>query len=386
MGSRMPGYPEPMRPALPLLRSMNEEPSEYAAFLAELQHAADLLMEGGSAQERMALAIVDSLAERLLYHHAQRCFSAGDTGFGILTDPFPADRRAKILSDFRKRVQLALTDEEFFVLVSPLLDELDAEIFRLAHDYRGPSYHRGDHNPALAGPLGRLYVQAVGRAFTRAMGDSLGSFSPDEVRELERYRALGTSAFSPRHATGPIVENLTEQMTVDRKDLAKQLYADTEQRLKAVERVIESLRQDLNDERIGDLVEGAQYWAKHRGDEELHRLAREEQGLENEAEDQLDDEEELDDELKRQFVENKLAQIARMEELKDETDIRVDLDTINSLRQRITQFASKATIASLLHAYRQVDELLEVLETSVEWVLYTWDRSVQQAVDEARGK
>jgi hypothetical protein len=378
----MPGYPEPMRPALPLLRSINEEPSEYAAFLAELQHAADLLMEGGVAQERMALAIVDSLAERLLYHHAQRCFSAGDTGFGILTDPFPADRRAKILSDFRKRVQLALTDEEFFVLVSPLLDELDAEIFRLAHDYRGPSYHRGDHNPALAGPLGRLYVQAVGRAFTRAMGDSLGSFSPDSVRELERYRALGTSAFSPRDATGPIVEALTGQMTVDRKDLAKQLYADTEQRLKAVGRVIESLRRDLSDEMIGDLVEGAQYWAEHRGDEELHQLAREEQGLENEAEEH----EELDGELKRQIVENKLAQIARMEELKDETDIRVDLDTISSLQQRIAQFASKATIASLLHAYRQVDELLEVLETSVEWVLYTWDRSVQQAVDEAQGK
>ncbi|HEX8690191.1 MAG TPA: hypothetical protein VF729_08100 [Solirubrobacterales bacterium] len=146
--------------------------------------------------------------------------------------------------------------------------------------------------------------------------------------------------------------------------------------------MIESLRRDLDEEMIGDLVEGAQYWAEHRGDEKLHQLARDEQGLENEAEEH----EELDNELKRQIVENKLAQIARMEELKDETDIRVDLDTINSLRQRIAQFASKATIASLLHAYRQVDELLEVLETSVEWVLYTWDQSVQQAGDEARGK
>ncbi len=96
-------------------------------------------MKGNAARERMALAIVDSLAERLLYQHAQRCFSAGDARVGILTDPFPADRRAKILGDFRKRVQLALTDEEFFVFVSPMLDELDADIFRLAHDYRGPS-------------------------------------------------------------------------------------------------------------------------------------------------------------------------------------------------------------------------------------------------------
>ena len=361
---------------------MNDDPGEFTAFLAELRHAADLLREGGIAQERMALAIVDSLAERLLYYHAQRCFSAGDARIGILTVPFPADRRAKILGDFRKRVQLALTNEEFFILVSPMLDELDAEIFRLAHDYRGPSYHRGHHNPALAGPLGRLYVQAVGRAFTRAMGDSLGSFSPNSVRELERYRELGAGAFSPRDATGSIVEVLTSQMTVDRRDLAKRLYADTEQRLREVERVIESLRRDLSGEMIRDLVEGAQYWAEHQGDEELHRLAREEQGLKNEAEDQ----EELEDGLRQQIIENKLAQIARVEELKDKTDIRVDLGTIDSLRQRIGQFAGKATIASLLHAYRQVDDLLEVLEISVEWVLDSWDRSVQQAIDESRGK
>ena len=371
-----------MRPALPQLRPMNEDPGEFTAFLAELQHAADLLMEGGIAQERMALAIVDSLAERLLYQHAQRCFSVGDTGVGILTDPFPADRRAKILGDFRKRVQLALVDEEFFVFISPLLDDLDAEIFRLAHDYRGPSYHRGEHNPALAGPLGRLYVQAVGRALTRAMGDSFWSFSPDSVKALERYGALGTRAFSPSSDTGPVVESLTGQMTVDRGDLARRLYADTAKRLKAVEGVIESLRRDLDEEMIGNLIEGAQHWAAHRGDKELHQLAREEQGLKNEAEEQ----EELDEELKQRIIENKLAQIERMEELKDETDIRVDLGTINSLRQRIGQFAGKETIASLLHAYQQVDDLLEVLETAAEWVQYSWERSVEQAVDEARGK
>ncbi|MGN6664643.1 MAG: hypothetical protein ACTHK6_10635 [Solirubrobacterales bacterium] len=361
---------------------MNEDPSELTAFLAELQHAADLLVEGGIAQERMALAIVDSLAERLLYQHAQRCFSVGDTGAGILTDPFPADRRAKILGDFRKRVQLALVDEEFYVFVSPLLDDLDAEIFRLAHDYRGPSYHRGEHNPALAGPLGRLYVQAVGRALTRAMGDSFWSFPPGSVKELERYGVLGTGAFSPRSDTGPVVESLTGQMTVDRNELARRLCADAEKRLKAVEDVIESLRRDLDEEMIGNLIEGAQHWAEHRGDKELHQLAREEQGLKNEAEDQ----EELDEELKQRIIENKLAQIARMEELKDETEIRVDLGTINSLRQRVGQFAGKETIASLLHAYRQVDDLLEVLETAAEWVQYSWDRSVEQAVDEALGK
>lgn len=37
---------------------------------------------------RRAPHVVDSLAERLLYHHAQRSFSAADARIGILTDPY----------------------------------------------------------------------------------------------------------------------------------------------------------------------------------------------------------------------------------------------------------------------------------------------------------
>lgn len=371
-----------MRRVLPPLRTMGEEPGEYIAFLAELEHAADLLISGGIAQERMALAIVDSLAERLLYQHAQRCFSAGDARIGILTDPFPAARRSKILGDFRKRIQLALTDEEFFVLIDPLLDEVDADIFRLAHDYRGPSYHRGEYNGALAGALGCLYAQAVGRAFTRSMGNSFSSFPSDSVKELERFDSVKAGPFSPVQGTGSIVEAITGALTVDSRELARRLRLDSERRLEAVEDAVERLGRDLDDEKIGELISGAQHWAEHRGDEKLHHLSREEQILENEADDQA----EIEDELKDQIIENRMAQIERMRELRAKTDIRVDLDTIRVLRRRARGLTGKAKIGSLLHAYRQVDDLLGLLESSVEWAEHSFERWIEQAVDEARGK
>ncbi len=380
----MSGYFESVRKALPLLYTMDRDADEYTAFLVELRQAAELLTKGGIANERMALAIVDSLAERLLYQHAQRCFSAGDARVGILTDPFPAARRTKILNDFRARVQLAMTDEEFFIFINPLLDERDAEIFRLAHDYRGPSYHRGEHNPALAGPLGRLYAQAVGRALTRAMSNSFSTFSRDSVVELEELHAED-GPLSPSHATGPIVGVITDRLTVDHGELAKQLRADIERRLKVVEDEVEGLRRDLDDEKIGELIVGAQHWAEHRGDEELHRLSREEQILENETGD-LEDPDEVDDGLLKRIAENKVAQFTRMEELRSQTDIRVDLGTIQVLRQRSSRLAQKVQVGPLLQAYGQIDELLGVLETMVEWAADSWERWVQQAIDERRGK
>jgi hypothetical protein len=64
----------------------------------------------------------------------------------------------------------------------------------------------------------------------------------------------------------------------------------------------------------------------------------------------------------------------------------VDLGTAATLRRRFGRITHKRGIAKLLDSYRQLDELLEVLETTVEWASDSWDRSVQQAVDEARGK
>jgi hypothetical protein len=380
-GRGSPGYPRPVSRPLPLLYPLDQDALEYSAFLLELQHAVDLLTEGGVVAERMALTITDGLAERLLYQHAQRCFSAADAKVGILIDPFPAERRARILGDFRKRVQLALTDEELFVFISPLLDEPDADIFRLAHDYRGPSYHRGEHNPALAGPLGRLYVEAVGRAFVRAMEHAFSTFDAESVRELDRYREEG-GPLSPKHGSAPLVEAITSPGAVDRGGLASQLRLDLESRLGAVEGAIEGLRCDLDEERLAELISAAQHWAEHRGDEELHALARERQILENEAERQ----EAVGEELAREILANELAQHERMQELKETTTILVDLGSPSAIRRRATGFSAKRSLAALLHAYREVDDLLTELESAVEWVHYSWERSVEQAVDEVRGK
>lgn len=371
------GYPRLVSRPLPLLYPLDQDAAEYSAFLLELQHAVDLLTEGGVVAERMALTITDSLAERLLYQHAQRCFSAADGKVGILVDPFPAERRARILGDFRKRVQLALADEKFFVFISPLLDEPDADIFRLAHDYRGPSYHRGEHNAALAGPLGWLYVQAVGRAFVRAMDHAFSTFDPEAVRELDRYREEG-GRLSPSHESARLVEAIVSPRAVDRRELARQLRLDVESRLTSVE----GLRRDLDEERLEELIAAAQHWAEHRGDEKLHTLARERQALENEAEQQ----EEIGEELAEEILANELAQYERMQELKETTTIRVDLGSPAMIRRRAAGFSGKTSVAALVHAYIEADDLLTELESAVEWVHYSWERSVEQAVDEARGK
>ncbi len=370
---------------MPPIGSIDDTPGEYINFVQELEHSSALLQSGGTPKERMALVIIDSLAERLLYQHAQRCFGASEAPVARFTRPFPATRRREILDDFNAKVRLALVNERFFVFIEPLLNDLDAEIFRVAHRYRNAGYHRGEHNPALIGPLGRLFGQAVGRAFTRSASHSFVSFSPDEVEELDRFgwREAGElGALVPRSATEAITRTITAPLDVQLRTLADQLATDSEDRLREVETTIESLRVDLDDAHIAHLLESAQHWAQHRGDEQLHQLALEQDALTFEAEES----DEVGDELREAFLQNAEKQRSRMNELAATSNIRVRLESIEMLGRRTDPLRRKDRVAPLLQAYRQLDEQLELLERAVEWVARSWDQTVQRASDQARGK
>jgi len=370
---------------MPPISWIGDTPGEYIEFIEELEHASGLLLAERRAKERMALVILDSLAERLLYQHAQRCFSASEAPIALFTRPFPQTRRREILDDFNSKVQLGLADERFFIFIDPLLDELDAEIFRVAHRYRNAAYHRGEHNAALIGPLGRLYAQAVGRALTRSTSHSFIGFSPDEVEELERFgwrKEGGAGALSPRSATEAITRTITASLDIEPRALADQLATDSEERLRGVEKTIESLRVDFDDAHIAHLLESAQHWAQHRGDQQLHELAREEDALTHEAEET----DEVSDELREALLKNAEKQRKRMTELAKTSDVRVELDSIDLLRRRTDLLRRKDRAAPLLQAYRQLDEQLELLAGALEWVARSWDQEVQRAIDEARGK
>jgi hypothetical protein len=180
-----------MRLLFPPLYSISDDLAEFSSFVEQLEHAAQLLESERPAEHRMALVVLDSLAEVLLFHRAHRHIETRDSlwhgGVGYSTD-----ERDRILRRFNRKVQIAATDERDFHYPEALLDELDASIFRVAHSYRNAAYHRGRQNKALAAPLGRLYAAAIARA-------SRGRFvhpgvraipSPIGISDLRRFAAM----------------------------------------------------------------------------------------------------------------------------------------------------------------------------------------------------
>ncbi len=143
----------------------------FLLFVEQLEQAIDLLESGRVARQRMALVALDTLAEGVLFRHMETVFLASDESTWVEHRTFPARERRAAHERFNKRVAIAAEKLESVPPVyypERILDEHDAVVFRVAHHYRNPVYHEDRHNPTLIHPVGRLYAQAVGRAFVRS--------------------------------------------------------------------------------------------------------------------------------------------------------------------------------------------------------------------------
>lgn len=371
----------------------------FRVFVDQLQEGVRLLEAGGTARQRMALVAFDTLAEGLLFRHLDRLFLISDEPYRGKHRTFPATERRRARDRFKKRVALATEELEGvwpFHYPPPILDALDAAVFRVAHHYRNPVYHEDRHNPTLIEPIGRLYAQAVGRAFVRAQRAGYGvSCSKPRMEEFAQlgwdgrsgyfaWDGRGDGYFEPRAAAEAITQRICGHLNVDMKSLGLELYEDITYRCDAVDEDIAGLRRDgLSEERLRDFLVDVQDWAANRGDETVLRLQKEHQELEDAAMAKGEFDEATLDAMKK-------IQHQQWEHLFGANRTRfsrVDLDSHVKIRTASERLRGwRGTLAGLLERYQSLDEELELLEEAMDYMVMQWDRHLQEELDAARGK
>jgi hypothetical protein len=362
--------------------------SEFKAFIEELEHTVELLESRRLTNERMALVILDSLADRLLFQNARIHFRASEELWMLRGNGYTRDEQARTLRDFGAKVSLATKEPASLGSCEPMLNELDAEIFRIAHRYRNMSYHGGRHNDTLAGPLSRLYAAAIGRAFCRrGVSYVLGGIDDALLEDLDRFdwRNPGKEpgVFPAGTAAERIISTLISRIEVQAKALAADLQADLDARCGVVEGALEALKDwGLTEGGLESLLAGAQHWATHRGDPVLVRLAEERRQLIKSC----GSSSEPPPSVGEAYLDNELATSRRMQELSKQTDLRFNLGSAARIRRRGQRLISMRDEARLLNRYQQLDLELEQLEESVQWVEMEWHREVEREAEIARGK
>lgn len=360
----------------------------FCLFVEQLEEAVQLLRSGRLAGKRMALVALDNLAEMLLHDFTEQVFLVSDETAWLPGPRFSQEKRRKLSMDFHRKVSLASRpNADSGMYPQPLLDELDASIFRVAHRYRNDVYHAGRHNRALIGPLGQLYGQAVGRAFIRSHreGQMMGGGIEGRLRELDRFDGWrdgrGKDTFVPLEAAIRIVKQICAFTELVPSDLAGELGEDIEERCSALAEDLDGLRTDgLSAEAIESLLKSVQLWAAHRGDEELIRLQQEQSKL------ILADDAEFKDATFEAVRALESAERERRASLERDFSFPLKIENVEVIRKAGRRLRDRTAIPSIVLRYHELDESLDQLEAAVDWMLVEWDRYVQSEVDRLRGK
>lgn len=188
-----------------------------------------------SVKTRLALILLDNLAEILMFHRCQELFESEDYVKHVIRPRIPERQRKEAEKDFPGKVRFLSNVEKY---ISPS----DAVILRISHAYRNVAFHRDEHNPTANGAIARMLFDTVCRLFATSYGvGHMEGGKPETLRWLDRY-GYSKPYLEYSEASQRITSELVAGMEFSHGTLRTILVADL---LERHQRVIAATLRDL---------------------------------------------------------------------------------------------------------------------------------------------
>jgi hypothetical protein len=374
-----------------LLCRNGDSVDRFFFFVEQLLLSVEMLQSDRLAQQRLTLVAVDNLAEVLLSEHAERWFYQSDEATWMEMPTFTTKERRAITRQFEKRVDLALREADgrlAYRFPKPLVNEFDGIVMKVGHRYRNDLYHVGRHNPTLLVPLTGLYAQAVARMFPRSfhvdVGLKISQSQESQLRSWGWQPEENENYFRPRAAAQQISSRVGASISVNNTQLASDLTDDLEARCDDLSESIDGFRIDrLSTSEIEERLKQALLWGATRGDQVLIRLKEEQRRL---VESPVPKDEPGRTAFEQRLRANEQAQWEHIMKTEREFVAPFDLHSIEKFRRRAALLSGlHARLPALLERYQGLDGDLSVLEGSIAWMSFTWDKYLDEQFERSRG-
>jgi hypothetical protein len=368
----------------------------FALVAEQLVVCRELLVSGSVPKARMAIILLDQLADALIFRRCQLAYSIWEAR-AWMRQHHPRYGRAekrRAARDFGRRIEIAQALDRH----SPgnpedpvIRDGGDAAILRIAHRYRNLAHHRDRHNP--------LVVPAIARVLFRAVTDIW-------VRGYRRGSAVGHSGIKARLAEVGIEALGSSGDAADFGHHGEWLnFRDDAERVRAAllpevetddEKVRVVLAVDLNDrvgellsgidylpdgrKRLNGLVEWFQFWDTHGADDEL---------IESEAARDVVGRLVAEGESRRAEIEAEAVQaneryLARLEKLRRDWNPKPATEVIANANAATERLMDNQTLEESLLRYEPVDRDLDAVERVIRDAIYQFDEWVNMQVHDMR--
>lgn len=379
-------------------RYRHDSHAQFVLFVDQLAVARGLLVSEELSKHRMALVAIDNLAELVLFRHKRRLSEAAQESWRDVEPRLDINDEQRFRTRFTVRVEMGRRGAGPGMLESvytPVLDELDAGLFRVGHRYRNHVYHADHHNAAALETVARAYFTAVARAFVRLQPVNVASSMSRATSEALRAHGYGGSAHSsvgseqtlaPAEAAGVITEGLRAGLDVDSVAARDVLASDLQQRIDWTKEMIRDLLADgMPEDRLAFGLRWASVWRVISLDPEIVALERQMRiawrkrlsGGRGSSDQSFEREAVLND------YRNARVQALLAEPGTEEFDL---LQRVGETSRSVGSVRKARDLAALVDRYERLDTAMEQIEEILDEAAIGWDRWVQAETDRSLGK
>ena len=134
----------------------------------QLEQAAELLDKCSPACARLALILVDNMAEVVMYQRTRDEFATDRAFSGSRPPKYLPNKRRDVLWDFDAKVNFVHDDIR-------IIDADDAKFLKFGHTVRNEAYHKYEYHRDVIIPGARTYFGMVCRLYPHIRITSVGS-------------------------------------------------------------------------------------------------------------------------------------------------------------------------------------------------------------------
>jgi hypothetical protein len=355
--------------------------------LEQLETIRDLLRTNSPVKARMALILLDSLADAVLFRRLERIYDASEEPLLRHLMPQYSNRERSVARQrFNKRVEIArrLSEVDRWRGESDsLIDDADAAVLKVGHSYRNDAYHEDSHNEDVVASIARVLFAAVARLITRLQprGVSFGGLPPADIDRLAEWGYEDGSSFELRELADAVASNFIAELALDVDNFRDLLAKDLESRVESLRADVEFLGQSSIDP--ATIIQGVELWSHYGADEQLLELAQQFDPFVMSGE--LESGRPPDE----VFAQREGAMVSyrrRMNELERDHKRRVSLDLMGQGTRVAARLRRLNDPSQILVAYWKVDAPLGMLEQYVHQAVMALDREIERQSDIERGK
>ncbi len=215
----------------------------YALVVEQLEVCADLVRSDKPNKARMAIILLDNLADILMLRYCNYKFSEDDFLSSYLKPKFTKEQVEKAKQNIQGKIELLRSNDK------KVLTKKDETIIAVCHTFRNSAQHNDEHNPRTTIAISKVFFVAVSNLFARLQHSGHSAYYGGPLPEWARKYSNDTKIVYKEFAQ-VIANKLQKGISIKLPILKKALVLDLQNRVNGIEQIVYELpsqsSKDLN--------------------------------------------------------------------------------------------------------------------------------------------